>query len=1355
MSTSRLAELFRRSRGDGVALAGDATLAEPDAAQRRLEAILQSVADAITVQDASGRLLFANAAAARMLGYASPEELMAATDEERLAAFELLDDDGRPLARDRLPGRRVLAGEEMVEEVIQYRVRATGECRWSIVRASAIRDTDGRVEFSINTFHDISERVLAERRLAFLANASGVLSASLDWEGTLGALARLAVPTLADWCIVDVLESDGRFRRVAVAASDPAKEGALTRTRERYAPTLDSPQPAGRALRERRTVHFPSFTAESLAETVYDAEHLRLMQELDPKAAIAVPLIARGHVVGAITLASAESGRRYAASDVELAEELARRAALAVDNARLYRAEQEARERVSLLAEAGRVLGSSLDYEQTLKNVADLTVPALADWCVVDMATEDRRLRRLAVAHVDPHKVALAWELEHRYPMRMDEPSGPPNVLRTGEPELLPEIPDELLVEAARDDEHLRILREVGFQSYMAVPMKAPRAGRVLGVITFVSTRPGLRYGDGELALADELASRAAIAIENALFFRDAQEAAATLRFVSESSALLAASLDYETTLRQVADLAVPRLGETCMIDVLEPDDRTRVVAVAHVDRAHEADLLSLRQAYPPAGDAHPVRVAMKTGRPQLLPELPEEQLRRVARDERHAELLRELYNRPGFVVPLIARERTLGAFTVLLPLDAPPPTEDDLRLGQEIGRRAATAIDNARLYDAAQSAARVARETAALLDTLFATAPVGLAYLDRELRYIRINDALAAVNGVPRDEHIGKSVHEVVPDLAQELAETWNEILATGEPVVDTELSGRTPGTGDEIAHWLSSYYPVRGETGEIVGIGAVVVDITERKRTEENRQFMAEASTILASSLDYETTLRRVAELAVPRLADWCTIDMVREDGSLQRLAVAHVDPAKIALAHELEDRFQPDPQAPYGVPNVVRTARSELFTEIPDTLLEEAVEGNEELLGILRELGLKSSMCVPLVARGRTLGAITFISETEGRRFTELELELAEELARRAAIAVDNARLFWEAERRADASRVLEYVGDGVFMLDREGVVRLWNPAAATTTGVAAAEVVGRRRADVVPGWGDVAEQIPVAAAPAAAASRAQTVPLQLPDRELWLSVSGVGFGDGTVYAFRDLTEERALEELRSDFVSTVSHELRTPLAAIYGAALTLRRRELELSEEQRDNLLGVVGTEADRLARTVNDILWASRLDSDTLHVAPESCDSKQMVRDVVAAALAHLPANVELVTEVADDASPVMGDPDKVRQVLVNLVDNAVKYSPDGGRVIVRVEPEERLVRFSVADEGLGIPQSEQRRIFDKFYRLDPQMTRGVGGTGLGLYICRELIRRMGGRIWVESREGEGSTFTFELPVEGA
>ena len=270
---------------------------------------------------------------------------------------------------------------------------------------------------------------------------------------------------------------------------------------------------------------------------------------------------------------------------------------------------------------------------------------------------------------------------------------------------------------------------------------------------------------------------------------------------------------------------------------------------------------------------------------------------------------------------------------------------------------------------------------------------------------------------------------------------------------------------------------------------------------------------------------------------------------------------------------------------------------------------------------------------------------------------------------------------------------------------------------------------------------------------ASDRQQTFPFDGPRGELWLSLTAAEFPHGTVYAFRDLTEERAVEQLKSDFVSTVSHELRTPLAAIYGAAMTLRRDDVVLGHAQETGMLEVISGESERLARIVNDILLASRLDSGAAS-GPDRPNERDRARarSVIAAASAHLPADVELVLTAPEPGPHVAADADGLLQVLVNLVENAVKYSPNGGRVELELEPVDGRVRFAVRDRGLGIPASEQERIFEKFFRLDPNLSRGVGGPGLGLYISRELVRRMGGRIRVESEPGRGSTFSFELPL---
>ena len=326
----------------------------------------------------------------------------------------------------------------------------------------------------------------------------------------------------------------------------------------------------------------------------------------------------------------------------------------------------------------------------------------------------------------------------------------------------------------------------------------------------------------------------------------------------------------------------------------------------------------------------------------------------------------------------------------------------------------------------------------------------------------------------------------------------------------------------------------------------------------------------------------------------------------------------------------------------------------------------------------------------------------------------------------------------------------------LVDEAGVVRLWNPAAEAITGLPADAVLGRPLEQALPGLVAVGEMLVVADDPSSSPmGAAAAVPVDVAGRELWLSIRGVSFSDGMVYAFHDLTEAHRLEQLKADFIATVSHELRTPLAAVHGAAKTLERDDIVAGSEVFDRLLGVISEQSDRLATLVNDILLASRVASPQVEVVNEQIDVAVLATQVIGAvrALSGEGLRVELVAQPS--LPPLAGDPEKLRQVLTNLVANAAKYSPDGGRIQVELEADESELRILVRDEGLGIAAADQSLIFERFYRADANMTRGVSGSGLGLYISRELVNRMGGAISVESQLGEGSTFTVTLPLTPA
>jgi signal transduction histidine kinase/GAF domain-containing protein len=867
------------------------------------------------------------------------------------------------------------------------------------------------------------------------------------------------------------------------------------------------------------------------------------------------------------------------------------------------------------------------------------------------------------------------------------------------------------------------------------------------------------------------------------------------VRFLAQAGEALAESLDWEETLVQVAQLAVPTLADWCIVDVLEDDGETlEQVAVAASD-SHKEDLLrEMRKRYSPTLDSpQPAAQALRSGKPAVFPEFDPASLRETARDDGHFELLRQLDPRAAVAVPLVARKRMIGSLTLAMSESGRHYGDAEIALAVGLAGRAALAVDNSVLFSREREARAAAEEAATRLRDLEVISEAALTHLDLDRLLANLLDGIRTI--MRADTAVALLLDEAGDELVASWARGLEEEVEAGVRVpIGQGFAGRVAATLRPVyipdvkrAEVVNPLLVKRGLTsllgvpllveGQLLGVlhvgsvrprvftdddertlqllaDRVALAIQQARLYESERaatrrlEFLAEASELLTSTLESDTALQRLSVLAIPYLGDWCVIDLLRAEERLERVAVAHADPELAAAAFDFEVRF--DPNAVHGPAHVIATGLPELIREVTDEHLRAASRGDRKLLKRLRAIGITSLISVPLSARGRILGAITLLSTSE-RLFGDADLATAEELARRAAVAVDNALLFDEAERRAEAARVLEHIGDGVFMLDREGVVRLWNRAAEAVTQLRSEEVVGRAAAEAIPGWSQIADRIPVSTSPSGALA-AETVPLEVPERELWLSIAAVEFAEGTVYAFRDLTAERALEDLRSDFVSTVSHELRTPLAAIYGAALTLQRPDLTLDDAQRGNLLDVIATESERLARTVNDILWASRLDTERVQLEVGVHDPRDLTRAVVNAARVHLPPAVELSFSCNSGLPPIVGDPDKVRQVLTNLVDNAIKYSPDGGAVDVTISHVANSVRFSVADEGLGIPSSEQRRIFDKFYRVDPNLSRGVGGTGLGLYICRELVRRMNGTIWVESREGEGSLFSFELPV---
>jgi PAS domain S-box-containing protein len=388
--------------------------------------------------------------------------------------------------------------------------------------------------------------------------------------------------------------------------------------------------------------------------------------------------------------------------------------------------------------------------------------------------------------------------------------------------------------------------------------------------------------------------------------------------------------------------------------------------------------------------------------------------------------------------------------------------------------------------------------------------------------------------------------------------------------------------------------------------------------------------------------------------------------------------------------------------------------------------------------------------MIGPEESVQGILAVYDSKAREWLEEETEALHALGASAAAARANAELYQgisHEQQRSEA--ILANVADGIVAVDREGKVVLWNPAAERVTGVPQSDALGRTPTQALGRPLEAGEGV---------LGGSRLVPIRRGGEEVWLSLSEAVMTDpagavaGRIYAFRDISAERSVEQMKSDFVSTVSHELRTPLTSIYGFAETLLRQDVLFGEEERATFLRYIASESERLTAIVDRLLSVAQLDSGDMAVQLAETDVGAVVSEAVRSVEAQDGQDGHrFVVALSDESLSAEADRDKLGQVLAHLLDNAVRYSPSGGTVTVAARRREEAVEVSVEDQGVGIPHAERERIFRKFYRGAAAVGAvGAGATGLGLFLADGLVRAMGGRIWVDSDEGQGATFVLEL-----
>src|SRR5919202_1904550 len=606
----------------------------------------------------------------------------------------------------------------------------------------------------------------------------------------------------------------------------------------------------------------------------------------------------------------------------------------------------------------------------------------------------------------------------------------------------------------------------------------------------------------------------------------------------------------------------------------------------------------------------------------------------------------------------------------------------------------------NALLW-ARQQMEQALRESEARFRALFEAAAIGIGIGDMDGRILETNPALQALLGYGAEEMHHRTVAEFMhPDDLQSVWRLYQELVtgrrdhfqlekpfyrkdgqsvwthltvslvrdAEGHPQLqiamienitdrkqaeetikqlNTDLERRVlertaqlSALNQELADEIARRAAVEGERLQLLARAQAAR--ADAEAAQQRLAFLAEASSVLASSLDYKTTLASVARLAVPHLADWCAVDVIDQAGLIQRLAVAHVDLAKVEAVRALNGHYPPLPDALSGVSQVLDTGRPEFWPQLPDSLLA-AVPSDRSVQALRQELQPRERITVPLVTRERTLGSITFVQSASGRSYSRDDLALAEDLARRAALAIESARLYREAQEAL---------------------------------------------------------------------------------------------------------------AIRDEFLSAAAHELKTPITSLRGfAQLTLRALDAgEVDNHRLVQALSVVDTQADKLARLVAQLLDVSRIESGRLPLNCRATDLRELVADVVANAQRQSERHTVLLRAPA--AVRIHADPLRIEQVLTNLLDNAIKFSPQGGLVEVEVgSPDPGTARLAVRDRGMGIRPENRGQIFERFYQAEAAGTYAAG-MGLGLYISRQIVELHGGCITAEFPHDGGARFLGALPTRG-